>query len=460
MSNIILEDNSLTMLIPEKLAKKYNVFPSEVKNGELVVEIEDENIYALQDLKLATGMNIVLKKQNSDLIKKKIEVNYKGSIKVDEDYAKNLFLELLNKALKQKASDIHIEPFKDYLIVRMRVDGELKEVSRYLMDIYPSISTVIKLRASIDITEKRLPQDGRVDIKINNNLIDIRVSSIPTMYGEKIVLRILNRDSFLISKEELGFSEDAIKIIKRIINKRAGILLVTGPTGSGKTTTVYSILNDLRNISTNIMSIEDPVEYKMEGINQIQVNSKIGLTFEEGLRSILRQDPDVIMVGEIRDVETAKIAIRAAITGHLVISTMHTNDSISSISRLLEMQIPSYLINSSLLGVISQRLVRKVCNKCSHDVVIKDNLECEVMTKIPVGCKNCNGNGYIGRTAVYEILEVNDEIKSCIQNMQEAKFIKEIALKNGMITFEDSYKKAVANKITTLEECMMINDLI
>lgn len=448
------------MLIPEKLAKKYNVFPSEVKNGELVVEIEDENIYALQDLKLATGMNIVLRKQNSDLIKKKIEVNYKGSLKIDEDYAKNLFLELLDKAINQKASDIHIEPFKDYLIVRMRVDGELKEVSRYLMDIYPSISTVIKLRASMDITEKRLPQDGRVDIKINNNLIDIRVSSIPTMYGEKIVLRILNRDSFLISKEELGFSEDAIKIIKRIINKRAGILLVTGPTGSGKTTTVYSILNDLKNISTNIMSIEDPVEYKMEGINQIQVNSKIGLTFEEGLRSILRQDPDVIMVGEIRDVETAKIAIRAAITGHLVISTMHTNDSVSSISRLLEMQIPSYLINSSLLGVISQRLVRKVCNNCSHDVVIKDSLECEVMTKMPVGCKTCNGNGYVGRTAVYEILEVNDEIKSCIQNMGEAKLIKEIAVKYGMITFEDSYKKAVENKITTLEECMMINDLI
>lgn len=460
MNNIILEENTLAMLIPEKLAKKYNVFPKEIKNGDLIVEIENENIYALQDLKLATGMDIILKKQDGNLIKKKIDLNYKGSIKVDEDYAKNLFMDLLHKAINQKASDIHIEPFKDYLIIRMRVDGDLKEVSRYLMDVYPSLSTVIKLRASMDITEKRLPQDGRVDIKIKNNIIDVRVSSIPTVYGEKIVLRILNRDSFFMSKEELGFSKDAIEIIKRIINKRAGILLVTGPTGSGKTTTVYSILNDLKNSSRNIMSIEDPVEYKMDGINQIQTNSKIGLTFEEGLRSILRQDPDIIMVGEIRDVETAKIAIRAAITGHLVISTMHTNDSISSISRLLEMEIPSYLINSSLLGVIAQRLIRRVCNNCSHDVVIKDDFEGEIMTKIPSGCELCNKSGYKGRTAVYEILEINDEIKSCIQNMREAKFIKETAIKNGMITFDDSYRRLVKDKITTLEECMMINDLI
>lgn len=460
MSDVILEDNTLTMLIPEKLAKKYNVFPSEIINGDLIVEIEDENMYALQDLRLATGMNVVLKKQDIDTIRKKIEINYKGSIKIDEDYARNLFLELLSKAIEQNASDIHIEPFKDFLIIRMRVDGQLKEVSRYLMDVYPSLSTVIKLRAAIDITEKRLPQDGRVDIKINNNLIDIRVSSIPTIYGEKIVLRILNRDSFLMSKEELGFSKEAVSIIKRIINKRAGILLVTGPTGSGKTTTVYSILNDLKNISRNIMSIEEPVEYKMEGINQIQVNSKIGLTFEEGLRSILRQDPDIIMVGEIRDVETAKIAIRAAITGHLVISTMHTNDSISSISRLLEMQIPAYLISSSLLGVISQRLVRKVCNSCSHDVVIKDNFKAQVNSKISVECTTCNNKGYIGRTAVYEILEVNGEIKDCMQNIKNSKTMKEIAIKSGMITFEDSYKKLIDEKITTIEECMMINDLL
>ncbi|MEG0842831.1 MAG: GspE/PulE family protein [Romboutsia sp.] len=460
MSKIIKEDNTLSMLIPEKLAKKYNAFPVELKNNSLVVEISEDNIYAIQDLKLATGMDIILKKENKDLIEKKINTHYKGNIKIDEDYAKNIFKDILEKSVEQSASDIHVEPFKEYLIIRMRVDGELKEVSRFLIDMYSSLCTVIKLSASMDITEKRLPQDGRVDIKVKDSTIDVRVSSIPTMYGEKIVLRILNRESFLKSKEELGFSKDAINIMKSIINKRAGILLVTGPTGSGKTTTVYSILNDLKNINRNIMSIEDPVEYKMEGINQIQVNSKIGLTFEEGLRSILRQDPDIIMIGEIRDVETAKIAIRAAITGHLVISTMHTNDSISSIARLMEMEIPPYLINSSLLGVISQRLVRKVCNSCSHDMVIKDDFEGEVRTKISVGCEDCNDKGYMGRTAVYEILEVNDEIKRCIQNMDDSKVIKEVAIKNGMVTFEDSYKILVKEKITTLEECMIINDLV
>ncbi len=210
-----------------------------------------------------------------------------------------------------------------------------------------------------------------MDIKLGGNLIDIRVSSIPTVYGEKIVLRILNRDTFLKDKLELGFSEEAIKSINRIINKRAGILLVTGPTGSGKTTTVYSLLNDLKGINKNIMTIENPVEYKMDGISQIQVNSKVGLSFDVGLRAILRQDPDIIMVGEIRDAETAKIAVRAAITGHLVISTLHTNDAVSSIARLLEMQIPPYLLNASLIGVISQKLVRKVCNHCSHEIMIK-----------------------------------------------------------------------------------------
>lgn len=458
MSKIILEENALATLIPEKLARKYNVFPVEMKDNKLVVEIENENIYALQDLKLATGMNITLKKQGIDIIKKKVDKYYSKNIKLDEDYARNLFGRILEKSVAENASDIHIEPFKDYLIIRIRVDGELKEVSRFLIDLYPSLSTVIKLKASMDITEKRLPQDGRVDLKIGDNIIDIRVSSIPTVYGEKIVLRILNRDSFLKSKEELGFSTEAVDIIKRVINKRSGILLVTGPTGSGKTTTVYSILKDLKNISKNIMSIEDPVEYKMEGINQIQVNSKIGLTFEAGLRSILRQDPDIIMIGEIRDVETAKIAVRAAITGHLVISTMHTNDAVSSIARLVDMQIPTYLINSSLIGVISQRLVRKVCNHCSHDIIIKDDLDGEVNTKVPVGCPKCNDKGYFGRTAIYEILEYNDEIKSCVQNMKDSKFIKDVAIKNGMITFEDSYRSLIDKKITTLEECMIINE--
>ncbi len=299
-----------------------------------------------------------------------------------------------------------------------------------------------------------------MDIKLGGNLIDIRVSSIPTVYGEKIVLRILNRDTFLKDKLELGFSEEAIKSINRIINKRAGILLVTGPTGSGKTTTVYSLLNDLKGINKNIMTIENPVEYKMDGISQIQVNSKVGLSFDVGLRAILRQDPDIIMVGEIRDAETAKIAVRAAITGHLVISTLHTNDAVSSIARLLEMQIPPYLLNASLIGVISQKLVRKVCNHCSHEIMIKDNFSGDVNTKVAVGCEKCNDKGYFGRTAIYEILEINDDIKTCIRNMEDSSTIKDVAQNNGMITFEDSCKRLINEKITTLEECLVVNEMI
>lgn len=414
MSNINIYENSLTTLIPEKLARKYNVFPLEIDDGNLIVEIADENIYALQDIGLVTGMNVILKKQDIKIISEKIDKNYKNTIQINEDYARNLFERLLKIAIQKNVSDIHIEPFKNYLSIRMRIDGDLKENSRHLIDVHPLLLNVVKIRALMDIAEKRLPQDGRIDTVVEGKVIDIRVSSIPTVYGEKVVLRILNRDLTLMKKENLGFSKNAIKIIEKIVSKRAGILIITGPTGSGKTTTLYSILNDLKKLEKNITTIEDPVEYKIEGINQIQVNTKIGLTFEVGLRSILRQDPDIIMIGEIRDLETAKIAIRAAITGHLVISTMHTSDAISSISRLLEMQIPPYLINASLIGVISQRLVKKISQ---------------------------------GRTIIYEILEINDEIREGIQNFKEDNSIREIAIKNKMITFEDSYKEKVEENI-------------
>ena len=377
---------------------------------------------------------------------------------VYEDYARVKFKEILNISICKNASDIHIEPFEDDVIIRIRVDGQLNQILTLDMDLYSSLSTVIKLDSGMNITEKRLPQDGRVDIQIDDYTLDIRVSTIPTIHGEKIVLRILNRQSLIQNKSDLGFSPYAIEKIDNIISKKSGILLVTGSTGSGKTTTVYSILNDLRKDNKNIMTIEDPVEYKIKGINQIQVNNKVGLTFELGLRSILRQDPDIIMVGEIRDIETAKTAIRAASTGHLVISTMHTNDAISSIDRLIEMKLPPYLISSTLIGVISQKLVRRVCESCRQTTNINDDINIEEYIDV-VGCGECENVGYDGRTAMYEILEVDDNIKHEIKFWTDSSRIKEIAIESGMITFKDSAKYLIENNITTIEECGILEGI-
>ena len=329
-----------------------------------------KNEKLLKKNKLLSIKNI---EKNFDLVKNEIHSTITSNSY--EDYARIQFKDILSKAICKDASDIHIEPFEDEVIIRFRIDGELSKMLTIAIESYSFLITVIKLDSGINITEKRLPQDGRMDIEIEDVKVDIRTSTIPTIYGEKIVLRILNRQALIKDKSELGFSEQAIEKIENIINKKSGILLITGSTGSGKTTTVYSILKELLNSNKNIMTIEDPVEYKIKGINQIQVNDKIGLTFDVGLKSILRQDPDIIMVGEIRDTETANTAIRAASTGHLVISTMHTNDTISSINRLIEMDIPTYLISSTLIGIISQKLVRKRCNNCSKDIVEKNNLD-------------------------------------------------------------------------------------
>lgn len=457
---MVSSEKDLSLLVPEKLARKYNLFPIEETDNSLVVGIEKNNIYALQDLKLVTGKNIIFRELPKEEINEKIEIFYGNFIDINEDYSNYLFQDILEKAIYENASDIHIEPFSDVFKIRIRVDGKMKEVSSLILDLYASLASVIKYKANMDITEKRLPQDGRIDLKIKDVVVDIRISTVPTVHGEKIVLRLLRRDSFLKTKKELGFTEVAINKIDEIINKKTGILLVTGPTGSGKTTTVYSILKELQDDSKNIMTIEDPIEYKIEGINQIQVNNKVGLTFEKGLKAILRQDPDIIMVGEIRDVETAKTAVRAAITGHLVISTLHTNDAISSIARLIDMEIPVYLLNASLIGVISQRLVRKVCTDCSNEITITQDENKSIDTAIPIGCDQCNGIGYSGRTAVYEILQIDDEIRQAVQSNKGANKIKDIAIKNGMITFDDSYTRLIKEKITTLEECIINKEIL
>lgn len=341
-----------------------------------------------------------------------------------------------------EASDIHIEPYECNLKIRMRIDGYLKEIYSYPIKLHMRLVSIIKLLAGIDIAEKRLPQDGRIDRVINKNLIDLRISTIPTIHGEKVVIRMLNRDKFLKNKSEIGFSQDSIKKINNIVKNNNGILIITGPTGSGKTTTLYSILNDFKDMDKNIVTIEDPVEYKIDGINQMQLNTKIGLDFANGLRSILRQDPDIIMVGEIRDVETAKIAMRAAATGHLVLSTMHTNSAVEAINRLLDMEIPRYLIASSLKGIVAQRLVRRICSKC--------------VMKSKIGCVECNNSGYKGRIAVNEVVEINKNIRRAILECKSTEEIYSIAKDNDMITFEDSCKYLLKEGITTESECISL----
>ena len=418
--------SNLLSIIPEKISRKYKVIPIELNGDTLVVGGSRADFNTIQDLNIITRKNIEFKQYPEEQIIKEIEAAYGNNIEVDEDYAYKIFETILENAVSKNASDIHIEPFDNYLIIRFRVDGELYEAFRYTLDLHIPLTSVIKLKSGIDITEKRLPQDGRADINIKDKLSDIRTSTIPTTYGEKTVLRILNRDNFFKTKEEIGFSQKAVQIINQMISNNSGIVLIVGETGCGKSTTMYSLLNDLNKISRNILTIEDPIEYKMDGINQIQVNSKVGLTFEKGLRAMLRQDPDVIMVGEIRDSETAKIAIRASITGHLVLSTLHTNDTVSSITRLKDMGVDLYLISASLVGVIAQRLVKKVCPYCNGE-----NNSCEY----------CHGSGYLGRTVVYEILQIDDEIRQCISDINKHKEIKDMAIKSGkMITFDDSYR--------------------
>ena len=406
MNNIILEKHTLPVLKSEKLLKRNKLLT--IQNINKDFELENSKEY------------------------KSITSN------LHEDYARIQFKEIL---------------------IRIRVDGQLSKILTIATESYSFLLTVIKLDSGMNIAEKRLPQDGRMEKKIDDIIVDIRSSTIPTIYGEKMVLRILNRQSLIKEKSELGFSKPAIEKIENIINKKSGILLVTGSTGSGKTTTVYSILNDLLNSKKNIMTIEDPVEYKIKGINQIQVNDKIGLTFDVGLRSILRQDPDIIMIGEIRDVETAKIAISAASTGHLVISTMHTNNAISSINRLMEMKLPPYLISSTLIGVISQKLVRKICNNCNHGIVIKNDVDEEININTELGCDKCEDTGYYGRTAIYEILEINENLKHYINNWTNICNIASIAIGNEMITFEDSARYLIENHITTQEECGLLEGI-
>lgn len=367
---------------------------------------------------------------------------------------------LFSQAVKERSSDIHIEPFETSMLVRFRVDGVLKEIVKPPKRFQNTILSRVKIMAGLNIAEKRLPQDGRIRLKIAGKDIDVRVSSVPTTYGERIVMRLLDRSSVLRDLDTIGFSPRNYAVISQLITKSHGIILVSGPTGSGKTSTLYGCLSKINSPDLNILTIEDPVEYQLKGIGQVQVNAKIGLTFAGGLRSFLRQDPDVIMVGEIRDKETAEIAVQASLTGHLVLSTVHTNDAPGAVTRLVDMGVEPFLVASSLIGVLAQRLVRTICPKCPEDYVpTVEELRGIGLdaTKVKLlrrgrGCLHCQQSGYRGRTGIYELMLIDDEVRKLILMNVDSGTLKAKAREKGMITLlEDGAEKVLAG-ITTCEE--------
>ncbi len=369
---------------------------------------------------------------------------------------------MLSQAVRNEVSDIHIEPYQDCLKIRQRLDGILYDMFSPPKHVQAALTSRIKVMAKMNIAEKRLPQDGRIEIKVGNRDIDIRVSTLPTSFGERVVLRLLDKSTVRLSLADLGMSGDRLDRFSRLIGSANGIILVTGPTGSGKTTTLYAALTAIHNVDINIITIEDPVEYRIPGIGQVQVNPKIDLTFASGLRSIVRQDPDVILIGEIRDLETAEIAIQSALTGHLVFSTVHTNDAASTITRLRDMGLESFLIASSLNGILAQRLVRIICSDCKERyrpdpvelerIGLGSGTDRQLFFYRGKGCESCHFTGYRGRTGIYEFLIVDDEVKNMILNTADATQLKQFVCSRGMKTLVEDGAEKVMQGITTVEE--------
>ncbi|MBI3074166.1 MAG: type II secretion system ATPase GspE [Deltaproteobacteria bacterium] len=373
---------------------------------------------------------------------------------------------LLFQSVKDRASDIHIEPMERDISVRFRVDGVLKEIMRPAKRYHASISSRVKIMAGLNIAEKRLPQDGRIRIKLAGKDIDIRVATAPTSHGERITMRLLDRSAVLVDLSSLGFQEDNYKVMQELIQRAHGILLVTGPTGSGKTTTLYACLAKINTKDQMIITVEDPVEYQLQGVSQIQVNPKIELTFAGGLRSILRHDPDVIMVGEIRDLETAEIAIQASLTGHLVFSTVHTNDAPGALTRLIDMGVEPFLLSSSLLAVLAQRLVRVVCKACrvpyqpSEAELVELGLDPNQSAGLTVfrekGCPACLNSGYVGRVGIYELMMIDDDVRDMTRRKLDSNTIKKLAIQRGMRTLRDDGLLKVVQGVTTISEVMRV----
>ncbi|GAB4547807.1 MAG: type IV-A pilus assembly ATPase PilB [Thermodesulfovibrionia bacterium] len=494
-------DPSVTKFIPHDIATKYLIFPIAKVGATLTIAMADpSNIFAIDDIKFMTGYNVEPVVASETAIRAAIAEHYGDhdalqnvmeSLKVSDTGEVDLLHEaedevdiselkqaveeapvvklvnaILNEAIEKGSSDIHIEPYEKSFRVRYRIDGILYDIMKPPPKLRAALTSRIKIMADLDIAERRLPQDGRIKLKVKGRAIDLRVSTVPTIFGEKIVMRILDRSSLVLDLTKLGFEPKALEEFNEAIHAPYGMVLVTGPTGSGKTTTLYSALSTINKIDVNIMTVEDPVEYNLHGINQIQVKDEIGLTFASALRAFLRQDPDIIMVGEIRDFETAEIAVKAALTGHLVLSTLHTNDAPSTISRLLNMGVEPFLVSASVLLILAQRLCRKVCQKCKEeekiplpaliDIGFSEEEAKTVKCFRGKGCPACNGTGYKGRVALYEVMPLREEIKELILEGASATEIKRTAIRLGMKTLRMSGLTKLKEGVTSIEEVLRV----
>lgn len=434
-----------------------------IHNGEVnFVLVEEEQLLSkIQSLVAMHSTSNVLRDINKSAVAT-IEETSGNADDIQNAPAVKLVDSLLNEAISYRASDIHIEPFEKDVRVRYRIDGSLINRANFPIDSYPAICARLKILSGINIAERRVPQDGRINMSMNDMEYDFRVSTLPTVYGEKFVIRILDKSAFNFTRKELGFKDRDSAIIDKILDHPYGIVLLTGPTGCGKSTTLYSFLKELNKDDVNIVTVEDPVEYTLQGINQTQVNNKANMTFANALRSILRQDPNIIMIGEIRDEETAQIAIRAAITGHLVFSTLHTNDAPGSINRLIDMGIESYLVADAVVAVIAQRLVKKLCPQCKTKAMSTPTETAMLKFSRPVpiyhpkGCPFCSNTGYKGRTAVHEIMYLNDKIRFAINDRAYLENLRELSIKNGMVPLWDSCRELVLNGTTSVNELMTL----
>jgi type IV pilus assembly protein PilB len=491
---------TLIEILNHDIVSKYAVLPLALEDGQLLIAVADpSNITTMNDLKFMTGKDLKLVLSSELSIRLAQErtyakpINYEEIVKAIEAESsqageqdqkeKQIILErvveeapiiklvdaILSDAIRKNASDIHIEPYEQFYRVRFRIDGVLHEIMRPPTKLKNSLISRIKVMSNLDISERRLPQDGRIKITLPNKItMDFRVNCLPTLYGEKIVLRLLDKSNLQLDVAKLGFDHRQLTDFKEGIHKPYGMVLVTGPTGSGKSTTLYSALSELNDSETNIFTAEDPVEYNLPGINQVQVNDEIGFSFASALRAFLRQDPDVVMVGEIRDLQTAEIAIKASLTGHLVLSTLHTNDAPSTIGRLLNMGVEPFLIATSLNLIVAQRLIRKLCLHCAETYNAEDALVeslginpsiCpDLFLKRPGGCSNCGGTGYKGRIAIYEVMPVDEEMRKLIFQQASNAEIKGLAANQGVATLRLSAINKLIEGVTSLEEVYRVTD--